>query len=87
MKVQESYTKGGEIVKNEGLISARKAKGLTQQELAEKMNCKKSTISNWENGYSNPTLADAFKVAEILDSDINVIFSGLKVQESYTNSA
>jgi putative transcriptional regulator len=87
MRVQETYTKGGENVKNEELISARKAKGLTQKDLAEKMGCKKSTVSNWENGYSNPTLTDAFKVAEILDSDVNVIFLGLKVQDSYTNSA
>ncbi|WP_027416502.1 helix-turn-helix transcriptional regulator [Aneurinibacillus terranovensis] len=74
-------------MKNENLTSARKAKNLTQEELAKMLGCQKGTVSNWENGHSNPSLADAFKVAEILGSDINVIFSDIKVQDSYTNSA
>lgn len=73
-------------MKNINLISARKEKGLTQGELASKLNCKKTTISNWENGVSNPTLQIAFKVADILECDINVIFFNLKVQVSQTES-
>jgi putative transcriptional regulator len=75
------------IMKNEKLIYARKFKGLTQEELAEMMACQKTTVSNWENGYSTPTLADAFKLAELLDTDVNIIFSDIKVQESQTKSA
>ncbi|MBR5226943.1 MAG: helix-turn-helix transcriptional regulator [Clostridia bacterium] len=46
----------------------RKQIGLTQGELAEKLNGRKSLVSNYENGYSTPdiftliTLADLFKV-------------------------
>ena len=72
-------------MKNKALIQARKRKGFTQERLAELLGCKKSTISNWENGYSTPSLTDAFRVAELLESDVNELFSGLKVQESYTN--
>jgi DNA-binding XRE family transcriptional regulator len=72
-------------MKNEALIKARKKKGLTQEGLAEEVGCTKASISNWENGHSNPTLSDAFKVSEILGEDINTIFAGLKVQVSYTN--
>lgn len=72
-------------MKNKALIEARKRKGLTQERLAELLGCKKSTISNWENGRSKPTLTDAFRVAELLESDVNELFYGLKVQDSHTN--
>jgi len=72
-------------MKNKALIQARKRKGFTQERLAELLGCKKSTVSNWENGYSTPSLTDAFRIAELLESDVNILFSGLKVQESYTN--
>ena len=72
-------------MKNEALIRARKRKGWTQEQLAEMLNCRKSTVSNWENGYSNPSLSDAFRIATLLESDVNVLFSGLKVQDSHTS--
>lgn len=61
-------------LKNYSLIAARKNKKLTQVQLAELMGYKKSTVSNWENGYSTPSLSDAFKVAEILGRDVKEIF-------------
>lgn len=66
-------------------MNARKKKGLSQVELASLMNCKKTTISNWENGYSTPTLKDAFKLAYFLEEDINVLFLNFKVQETQTD--
>ncbi|BBP87428.1 hypothetical protein BsIDN1_10460 [Bacillus safensis] len=52
-----------------------------------KLNCKKSTISNWENGYSKPKMDDAFKVSEILGTDIKALFFNQKGQDSHTNTA
>ena len=74
-------------MKNLALITARKSKGFTQDDLALILKCQKTTVSNWENGFSNPTLLTAFKLSEILGRDINVLFSNLKVQDSHTNSA
>ena len=74
-------------MQNYKLVNARKAKGLTQENLAEKLMYKKSTISNWENGYSTPKMEDAFKVAEILDCDIKELFFNQKGQESHTSTA
>lgn len=71
-------------MKNDFLIKARKEKGLTQEELADKLGYSKASVSNWENGYSNPSLSDAFKVSEILKKDINLLFLDLKVQGQYT---
>lgn len=71
-------------MKNYALIKSRKKNGLTQEELAKKLGYSKASVSNWENGYSNPSLQDAFKVAQILNEDINVLFLELKVQGEYT---
>lgn len=73
-------------MKNHALIQARKNKGLTQEELAKKLGYSKASVSNWENGYSNPSLSDAFRVSEILDVDINILFFDQKVQEQYTRA-
>jgi transcriptional regulator with XRE-family HTH domain len=43
----------------EKLRSARKAAGLTQVELAEKVGCKQKDISRWENG--RPMTAETLK--------------------------
>jgi len=71
-------------MKNNNLTAARKEASLTQKELASKLGYSKATVSNWENGYSNPTLADAFKVSGILKKDVKFLFSHLKVQETCT---
>ncbi|MBN6886154.1 XRE family transcriptional regulator [Cytobacillus horneckiae] len=68
-------------MKNYNLIRARKNKGYTQVELSNILKCNKSTISNWENGVSSPTLRMAFALSAILESDINVLFQDYKVQE------
>lgn len=72
-------------MKNDRLIKARKLKGLTQEQLAELFGYKKSTVSNWECGYSTPSVQDALKLAEILDTDIGYLFLRPTVQETYTN--
>ncbi|MCY8009737.1 helix-turn-helix domain-containing protein [Bacillus haynesii] len=74
-------------MKNTNLISARKEKGYTQDELALILHCQKTTISNWENGVSHPTLPIAFKLSEVLGRDINDLFLNLKVQDTQTNTA
>lgn len=71
-------------MKNEALMNARRTLGLTQEELASQLGYSKASVSNWENGYSNPTLSDAFRIAEILGEDINVLFFGLRVQVECT---
>lgn len=43
----------------EKLRAARKAAGLTQVELAEKVGCKQKDISRWENG--RPMTAETLK--------------------------
>jgi putative transcriptional regulator len=71
--------------KNHILIQARKEKGYTQEYVASLMKCAKTTISNWENGYSNPTLRDALLLSNIYGKDVQVLFLGQFVQETQIN--
>ncbi len=45
----------------------RKQLGLTQEQLAAKLQGKKSLVSNYENGYSTPNIETLCKLAEIFD--------------------
>ena len=49
----------------------RRQIGLTQQELAEKLNGKKSLVSNYENGYSTPDIFTLCKLADIFDVSLD----------------
>ena len=61
---------------SENLKKVRKAKGYTQEELAKKLNVVRQTVSKWERGLSMPD-ADIFsKIADILETDINVLLDG-----------
>lgn len=43
----------------EKISKIRKMSGMTQEELAEKMNVSRQTISKWEKGTSSPDLETA----------------------------
>ena len=45
----------------------RKSLNLTQEQLAQKLNGKKSLVSNYENGYSTPDIETLVKLADIFD--------------------
>ena len=49
----------------------RKALHLTQEQLANKLNAKKSLISNYENGYSTPDIYTLIKLADIFDISLD----------------
>lgn len=48
----------------------RKNKGLTQEELAIRLNVVRQTVSKWEKGFSVPDAEMLQKMAEVLDVDI-----------------
>ena len=49
----------------------RKKKNMTQEELAEKLNVARQTISKWECNETSPSLEDASKLAKILGVSLN----------------
>ena len=62
----------------------RKAKGLSQEELAIKLNVVRQTVSKWENGLSVPDSDMLITLADELDTSVNVLL-GETVTESMTD--
>lgn len=56
---------------NENIRKLRKAKGLSQEELAMKLNVVRQTVSKWEKGLSVPDSEMLIKLAEELDTTVN----------------
>ena len=52
---------------NENIRSIRKAKGLSQEELAIKLNVVRQTISKWEKGLSVPDSDLLISLSEVLE--------------------
>lgn len=58
------------------LKACRKNKGLTQEELAEKLHVVRQTVSKWECGASVPDADLLLKIAEILEVDVKDLLGG-----------
>ncbi len=56
------------------LIKARIEKGLTQADIAKKMNTKQSVISRVENAKTIPSLSFLKRLAQVLDASLQVQF-------------
>ena len=52
------------------IITLRLSKGLTQKELAEKMQTTQSVISRLESGNAKPSLATLERLAKVLDARV-----------------
>ena len=53
------------------LAELRKSKGLTQQEFAEKIGISNKSLSRYERGDRNPSLAELKRIADVLGCEIN----------------
>ncbi len=48
---------------------------IKHQDLAERLEVTKQTLSLWVNGKSTPTLETAFKIAKLLDCKVDDLFT------------
>lgn len=58
---------------NENIKALRKAKGLSQEELAIKLNVVRQTVSKWEKGLSVPDAGMVIQIAEVLDTTVSIL--------------
>ena len=66
------------------ILSLRKKKNMTQQELANKINVSDKTISKWENGRGMPDLSLIKPLCDELNITINELLSGETIsKENY----
>ena len=66
---------------NENIKALRKSKGLSQQELATKLNVVRQTISKWEQGLSVPDSDLLIALSEALETPVSMLL-GENVAES-----
>lgn len=65
----------------ENIKTLRKAKGLSQEELAIKLNVVRQTISKWEQGLSVPDAEMLISLSEVLETPVSTLI-GENVTES-----
>ena len=58
---------------NENLKNLRKQKGLSQEELAERLHVVRQTVSKWEKGLSVPDSALLIRIAEIFETSVSTL--------------
>ena len=65
--------KGLSIMLNENIKAIRKSKGLSQEELAIKLNVVRQTISKWEQGLSVPDSDMLISISEALETPVSTL--------------
>ena len=68
------------------IAELRKKQGLTQQQLADKLNLSNKTISKWESGSGSPDISNLPVLAEALEISVDELLNGeLNQLKSATN--
>lgn len=68
----------------ENIKSIRKSKGLSQEELAIKLNVVRQTISKWEQGLSVPDAEMLISISELFETPVNTLL-GENISEKEVN--
>lgn len=67
------------------IANLRKQKGLTQVQLAQKLNITDRAVSKWENGKALPDVAIMPELCKLLDITVNELLSGEKIDSADTD--
>ncbi|MCM1162063.1 MAG: helix-turn-helix domain-containing protein [Roseburia sp.] len=65
---------------NENIKTIRKSKGLSQEELAIKLNVVRQTVSKWENGLSVPDSDMLISISEVLETPVSTLLGETVVE-------
>ena len=82
LRIIEPKIEGKEVLSmlSENIRAIRKSKGLSQEELAVKLNVVRQTISKWEQGLSVPDSDMLIALSEVLETPVSTLL-GEKVAE------
>ena len=67
------------------LKELRKEKGVTQEQLAEKLNVSRRTVSRWETGNNMPDLDLLMELADLYEVDLREMLNGERKSEKPMN--
>lgn len=66
-------------------LKYRKRKGLTQEEIAEKLQVSRQSVSKWETGETVPDLIKAVKIADIFEISLDALCDRETISKLETN--
>ena len=61
---------------NNRLYQLRKQKGFSQEELANRLNVSRQTVSKWEVGDSTPDMEKLIAISDLFDVSLDVLVMG-----------
>lgn len=67
------------------LAELRKEKEMTQEQLAEKLNVARRTISRWETGNNMPDIDMLIEISDLYEVDLREILNGERKSENMNN--
>lgn len=70
---------------NENMKAIRKSKGLSQQELAIKLNVVRQTVSKWEQGLSVPDSDMLIYISEVLETPVSTLLGETVIETEVDN--
>ena len=70
---------------NENIKAFRKSKGLSQQELAVKLNVVRQTVSKWEQGRSVPDSDMLISLSEVLETPVSTLLGETVIEAEADN--
>ena len=70
---------------SENIKAIRKSKGLSQQELAIKLNVVRQTISKWEQGLSVPDSDMLISLSEVLETPVSTLLGETVIETEVDN--
>lgn len=70
---------------NENIKAIRKSKGLSQQELAIKLNVVRQTVSKWEQGLSVPDSDMLISISEVLETPVSTLLGETVIETEVDN--
>ena len=70
---------------NENIKAIRKSKGLSQQELAIKLNVVRQTVSKWEQGLSVPDSDMLIAISEVFETPVSTLLGETVIETKADN--
>lgn len=70
---------------NENIKAIRKSKGLSQQELAIKLNVVRQTVSKWEQGLSVPDSDMLIAISEVFETPVSTLLGETVIETEVDN--
>lgn len=55
------------------LQTLRKSKGITQEELAEKLNVSRAAVAKWEAGQSYPDISNLIQISDLMNVTVDYL--------------